>query len=84
MCKYTIFVPRLLQFILKMVVEAIRMGDKSRISSVGFEVLQPVVMKSNIVWDITLCSPLSVNRRFGGTFRLHLQGRKNKHTKKPA
>jgi hypothetical protein len=27
-----------------------------------------------IFWDITLCSPLSVNRRFGGTYRLHPQG----------
>jgi hypothetical protein len=34
-------------------------------------------MKSTIFWDITLCSPLSVNRSFGGTYRLHLQGRKN-------
>jgi hypothetical protein len=25
-------------------------------------------MKSYIVWDITSCSPLKVNRRFGGTF----------------
>jgi hypothetical protein len=34
---------------------------------VGFEVLTVVVMKSTIFWDITLCNPLSVNRRFGGT-----------------
>jgi hypothetical protein len=27
-------------------------------------------------WGITLCSPLKVNRRFGGTYRLHLQGRR--------
>jgi hypothetical protein len=33
---------------------------------VGFEVLTAVIMKSTIFWDITLCSPLSVNRRFGG------------------
>jgi hypothetical protein len=30
-------------------------------------------MKSTIVWDITPCSPLSVNGRFGGTYCLHLQ-----------
>jgi hypothetical protein len=32
-------------------------------------------MKSttSIFWYITLCSPLKVNRRFGGTHRLHLQ-----------
>jgi hypothetical protein len=39
--------------------------------SVGFE-----VTKSTIFWDITPCSPLSVNRRFGGTYRLHIQGRR--------
>jgi hypothetical protein len=33
-------------------------------------------MKSTISWDITPCSPLSVNRRFGGTNRLHLEGQK--------
>jgi hypothetical protein len=37
---------------------------------VGFEVLTPVVMKSTIFWDTTLCSPLKVNRRFGETYRL--------------
>jgi hypothetical protein len=32
-------------------------------------------MKSIIFWDMTPCSLLSYNRRFGGTYRLHLQGR---------
>jgi hypothetical protein len=41
-------------------------------------------MKSTIFWDVTPCSLLSFNRRFGGTYRLHLQGRKNKFSKKPA
>jgi hypothetical protein len=41
-------------------------------------------MKSTILWDITPCSPLRVNRRFGGTYHLHLQGQKNKLSKKPA
>jgi hypothetical protein len=40
-------------------------------------------LKSNIFWDITPCSPLNVNRRFGGRNRLHLQDRKNKLNKKP-
>jgi hypothetical protein len=35
------------------------------------------VMKNTIFWDITPCSPLSVNRRFGWTYRLHLQGQRN-------
>jgi hypothetical protein len=43
---------------------------------IGFEVLTAVVMKSTIFWDITPCSSLSVNRCFGGTYRLHLQGRR--------
>jgi cellulose synthase/poly-beta-1,6-N-acetylglucosamine synthase-like glycosyltransferase len=30
-------------------------------------------LKSTNFWDITPCSPLKVNRRFGGTYRLHLQ-----------
>jgi hypothetical protein len=42
---------------------------------VGFEVLTSVV-KSSLFWDITLCSWLKVNRRFGGTCRLHLLGRR--------
>jgi hypothetical protein len=33
-------------------------------------------MKSIIFWDIMPCSSMSVNRRFRGTYRLHLQGRK--------
>jgi hypothetical protein len=41
-------------------------------------------MKSIIFWNMTPCSPLSVNRRFGGTCRLNLQGRRNKFSKKPA
>jgi hypothetical protein len=34
-------------------------------------------MKSIIFWDMTPCSLLSCNQRFGGTYRLHLQGRRN-------
>jgi hypothetical protein len=30
----------------------------------------------NIFWDIMLCSPLKVIQRFGATYNLHLQGRK--------
>jgi hypothetical protein len=33
-------------------------------------------INSTIFWDITPYSPLRVNRRFGGTYRLHLQGRR--------
>jgi hypothetical protein len=33
------------------------------------------ILKSSIFWDIMPCSPLKVNRSFGGTWRLHLRGR---------
>jgi hypothetical protein len=39
-----------------------------------FEVL--LCMKSSIFWDTTPNSPLKVNRSFGGTCGLHLQGRR--------
>jgi hypothetical protein len=39
-----------------------------------FEILTAVVMKSSIFWDITTCGQLEVSRRFGGTYRFHLQG----------
>jgi hypothetical protein len=32
--------------------------------------------KRAVLWDITPCTPLKVNRRFGGTYCLHLQGRR--------
>jgi hypothetical protein len=38
-------------------------------------------MKSIIFWDVTPCSLLSCNRRFGGTYRLHLQGRRKHFSK---
>jgi hypothetical protein len=41
---------------------------------VGFEVLTTVVMKSSVLWDITLCTPPKVNQHFRGTCHLHLQG----------
>jgi hypothetical protein len=34
------------------------------------------LLKGTIFWDITPCSPLNVNRRFGETYHLHLQGRR--------
>jgi hypothetical protein len=43
---------------------------------VGFEVLTAVVMKSYVFWDVPPCSPFKINRRFGGTCRLHLEGRR--------
>jgi hypothetical protein len=57
--------------------------EKSIGKFVPFEVFTAVVMKSIVFWNMTPCSPLSVNRRFGGTYRLHLQGRRNKFSNKP-
>jgi hypothetical protein len=34
----------------------------------------PSEMKSIFFWDMTPCNALSGTRRFGGTYRLHLQG----------
>jgi hypothetical protein len=51
-------------------------GVKAGLSFAGFEILTVVVMKNNIFWDTTSCSPLKITRRFRGTYRLHLQGRR--------
>jgi hypothetical protein len=53
------------------------------IPGVGFEVFTAVVMKSIIFWDVTPCSLLRCNRRFGETYRLYLQGRR-KFQQEPA
>jgi hypothetical protein len=46
----------------------------------GNLILTAVVMKSTAFRDMTSCIPLKVNRRFGGKYRPHLQGRRiNKH-----
>jgi hypothetical protein len=42
---------------------------------VSFEVFTAVTMKNAVFWDVAPCI-FCVNRRFGGTYRLHLQGRK--------
>jgi hypothetical protein len=42
----------------------------------GFEDLTALVMNSSIFWDITPCSPLKVNRLFGGIYHLNLQSRR--------
>jgi hypothetical protein len=42
---------------------------------VRFEAFTAVTMKNVVFWDVALCRSC-VNRRFGGTYRLHLQARK--------
>jgi hypothetical protein len=48
---------------------------------VGFVVLKALVKESSVFSDVTPCSLLKVNRRFGGTYRLHLQGRRISQTR---
>jgi hypothetical protein len=52
-----------------------------RISSVRSEVHAAVFMKSSIFRNITQCSSLKMNRRFGGTSSLQLQGIRKSETK---
>jgi hypothetical protein len=47
---------------------------------VGFKVLIAIVTNVVIFWDIAPCS-LHVNRRFGRTYHLNLQGRKSAEQK---
>jgi hypothetical protein len=42
---------------------------------VRFEVFTAVTMKKAVFWDVAPCR-YGVNRRFGGTYCLHLQGRR--------
>jgi hypothetical protein len=39
-----------------------------------FEVFTAVTVKKAVFWNVAPCRS-GVNRRFGGTYRLHLQGR---------
>jgi hypothetical protein len=55
--------------------QGFQIETRDKIFKAGFEVLIAVVMKSTFFWDITPFSPLKVNRRFGETYGLHLQGR---------
>jgi hypothetical protein len=43
---------------------------------VRFVVLTAVITYNSIFWDVTPCSPLKVNRRFGRTYLLHFQDRR--------
>jgi hypothetical protein len=47
---------------------------ESRHQFVGSAIVTAVVMKSAVLWGITICSSLKVNRHMGGTYRLHLHG----------
>jgi hypothetical protein len=50
----------------------------------GFEAFSALVLEISVFSDITLCSPLKINRRFKATFRLNFYGRGLNQAKKPA
>jgi hypothetical protein len=50
--------------VLSLLVEKIKQAEKCRL------------LKTSIFWDIIPYSPLELDRRLGGTCRLHLQGRR--------
>jgi hypothetical protein len=49
--------------------------------TVTWDTTNMTTVKSTIFLDITPCSPLKVYRRFGGTYRFHLQGWKISRTR---
>jgi hypothetical protein len=53
-----------------------REGMPRRRQEDGIKISTTKYFKSAVFWDITPWSPLKVNRRFGGTYCLHLQGRR--------
>jgi hypothetical protein len=54
------------------------------IENVVMVLIQPCIRENSDFRDIMLCSPLKVNRRFGGTCRLDSSGLRSKPSKKPA
>jgi hypothetical protein len=44
-------------------------------TNIRFDILTPVLINSIILWDITSCSSLKVNRRFGGIHHCHILSR---------
>jgi hypothetical protein len=48
---------------------------------VRFEVFTAMTMKKAVFWDVAPCR-YCVNRRFGGTYYLHLQGRRKEKKRK--
>jgi hypothetical protein len=53
-----------------------RLSFRNSTGIIGFEFLIVCVMKSSGLFDITPSGTLLVNRRFEGTYHLHLQGRR--------
>jgi hypothetical protein len=55
--------------------QTLRKINSENVNFVRFEVFTAVTMKNAVFLDVVRCSSC-VNERFGGTYRLHLQGRK--------
>jgi hypothetical protein len=55
-------------------------SSETKINSVRFEVFTAVAMKNAVFWDVTPCGPCK-NRRFAGTYLLHIQGEKNRRAR---
>jgi hypothetical protein len=51
-------------------------GKNITLRYVRFEVFTAVTMKNAVFWHVAPCRYF-VNQRFGGTYRLHLQGIRN-------
>jgi hypothetical protein len=55
-------------------------GDEFRSSKHSLPCRQVIyfvfILRSDILWNVTPCSPIVVDRRFVGTYCLHLQGRR--------
>jgi hypothetical protein len=54
--------------------------EETKLYFVRFDILTAVTMKNVVSWNGSLCSSCK-NRRFGGTYRLHLQGENTEQTK---
>jgi hypothetical protein len=52
------------------------LSKRNRKVYIEFEILTVVVMKSTVILGMRTCSPLELNLLFGGTYSLHLPGRK--------
>jgi hypothetical protein len=51
-------------------------SSSSKYSCIGFEVFTALTIKNAVFWDVAPCRSCELTRRFGGKYRLHLQGRK--------
>jgi hypothetical protein len=58
------------------VVNEVSYGHCKPLNREVFSIAETFEVKIIIFWDVTLCSLLRCNRRFGGTYSLHFQSRR--------